>query len=203
MKHNDNQFIVWCDDRNTMSPEEESKFPWTDEDKKKLSHIVENVLREFDFGDSSLTEAPVSSSDVAKYILERQGKITTWELEKLCYYSQAWHYTWTDKQLIGEEVQAWCKGPVFPKLFALHVGKFTVSAEDFKFADSNKLSADAKDSIDIVLEHYGNMTAEELVKLTHKEDPWKNARGDLPEDAESKAIITLESMKKYYRKYLI
>ena len=88
-------------------------------------------------------------------------------------------------------------------MFALHVGKFTVSAEDFKFADSNKLNADAKDSIDIVLEHYGNMSAEEIVELTHKEDPWKNARGDLPEDAESKAIITLESMKKYYRKHLI
>lgn len=203
MMCSNNNFIVWHDDSNMASPEEDAKYPLTKEQQRRLDERLEEVFRDFGLSGGALPEKPVTSSDVAKYILERQGKITTWELGKLCYYSQAWHYTWTGKQLIGEEVQAWCKGPVFPKLFALHVGKFTVSAEDFKFADSNKLNADAKDSIDIVLEYYGNMSAEEIVELTHKEDPWKNARGDLPDDAESKAIITLESMKEYYRKHLI
>ena len=27
--------------------------------------------------------------DVAKYILKKQGKMSTWKLQKLCYYAQA------------------------------------------------------------------------------------------------------------------
>lgn len=34
--------------------------------------------------------------DVAKYILEKQGRMSTWKLQKLCYYSQAWSLAWTD-----------------------------------------------------------------------------------------------------------
>ena len=33
--------------------------------------------------------------DVAKYILEKKGEMNVWKLHKLCYYSQAWHYTRT------------------------------------------------------------------------------------------------------------
>ena len=33
--------------------------------------------------------------DVAKYILSKTGSITTWKLQKLCYYSQAWALAWT------------------------------------------------------------------------------------------------------------
>ena len=29
--------------------------------------------------------------DVTKYILHKCGKMSTWKLQKLCYYSQAWH----------------------------------------------------------------------------------------------------------------
>jgi uncharacterized phage-associated protein len=28
--------------------------------------------------------------DVAQYILRRKGQMTTWKLQKLVYYSQAW-----------------------------------------------------------------------------------------------------------------
>ena len=41
--------------------------------------------------------------DVAKYILQRTGKISTWKLQKLCYYSQAWTLAWTGKPLFEEE----------------------------------------------------------------------------------------------------
>ena len=29
--------------------------------------------------------------DVSAYILDRQGPMTTWKLQKLVHYSQAWH----------------------------------------------------------------------------------------------------------------
>lgn len=45
--------------------------------------------------------------DVAKYILDRCSEMSTWKLQKLCYYSQAWHLAWTEKSIFGEDFEAW------------------------------------------------------------------------------------------------
>ncbi len=37
--------------------------------------------------------------DVAAYILENTGSISTMKLQKLCYYSQAWSLVWDDKPI--------------------------------------------------------------------------------------------------------
>lgn len=140
----------------------------------------------------------VSVFDVAKYILEKQGRMSTWKLQKLCYYSQAWHYTWTEKRLIEESFQAWRNGPVCPELFAAHKGLYMISADELPKGDPTKLNADEKDSVDVVLKDYGDIEPYYLRELTHAEDPWKNARGNLPKDANSEEEISLESMGVYY-----
>lgn len=50
--------------------------------------------------------------DVAKYILCQCGKMSTWKLQKLCYYAQAWHLAWTGNPIFAEDFQAWSNGPV-------------------------------------------------------------------------------------------
>ena len=62
----------------------------------------------------------------------------------------------------------------------------------------DNLSDDEKESIDIVLNGYGQMEPYSLREQTHAEDPWKNARGDLPEWAKSRTVITKNSMGEYY-----
>lgn len=140
----------------------------------------------------------LSVFDVAKYILGKRGRMSTWKLQKLCYYCQAWHYTWTERQLFAEEIQAWRNGPVCPALFYEHQGRFMISAEDLKVGNSSKINADESESIDTVLDEYGKLEPYYLSELTHQELPWKNARDDLPEDAISDKAITLESMGAYY-----
>ena len=54
--------------------------------------------------------------DVAAYILERQGPMTTWKLQKLVYYSQAWSLVWDDDVLFPEEIEACANGPVVREL---------------------------------------------------------------------------------------
>ena len=206
MKNIDNseeKLVLYCDDRNTASPEELAKYPWTEEDEQKLSKLIENVFKKFGLTDEPMSEKPTAACNIAKYILQKQGDMSTWKLQKLCYYAQAWHYTWTEKRLIAEDFQAWCNGPVCPELYNLHKGKYFAKVSDFAFADIDQLSNDAKDSIDVMLEHYGSFDPDKLVKLTHSEDPWRKARGNLPEDAKSNKVITLESMGEYYRKHLI
>ena len=55
--------------------------------------------------------------DVAQYILEKQGDMTTIKLQKLVYYCQAWALVWTEAPLFEEKIEAWANGPVTPELF--------------------------------------------------------------------------------------
>jgi uncharacterized phage-associated protein len=136
--------------------------------------------------------------DVAKYILDQTGSISTMKLQKLCYYAQAWSLAWTEAPLFDDRIEAWVNGPVCPALFREHKGKFMVSSGDFSSGNSDKLSSDQKDTIDRVLEHYGKWEPYELREQTHSEAPWKNARNGIPDDVSCHNEITHESMGEYY-----
>ncbi len=62
--------------------------------------------------------------DVADYILLQHGAMSAMKLQKLIYYSQAWHLVWEDKALFDEEIEAWANGPVVPILHSMHRGHF-------------------------------------------------------------------------------
>lgn len=134
--------------------------------------------------------------DVAKYILDTQGKMSTWKLQKLCYYCQAWAIAWTEQPLFHEDFQAWSNGPVCPELFNIHRGMYSISSLDV--GDSSLLSEDEKNTIDTVLANYGDMQPYDLRELSHQEPPWKNARGNLPDGEPCKNVITKDSMGEYY-----
>lgn len=135
--------------------------------------------------------------DVAKYILRKKGRLSTMKLQKLCYYSQAWSLVWDDAPLFDEEFEAWANGPVCRELFLKTQGKFWVNVND-ENGDIRKLKNYQKDTIDAVLNHYGNKDAQWLSQLTHMEDPWKNARKGVPMGVGSDNIISKESMAVYY-----
>ena len=140
----------------------------------------------------------VNVFDVAQYILERTGEISTWKLQKLCYYSQAWHFVWTEEPLFPERFEAWSNGPVCPLLFQAHKGHYSVTCETIGKGDPKKLNKSEGESVDIVIKDYGHMTAYDLRELSHIEAPWKEARGNLPDGARCRNVITLESMGAYY-----
>lgn len=135
--------------------------------------------------------------DVAVYILHKQGVMTAMKLQKLCFYAQSWHTTWTDHPLFEQSFEAWANGPVCPALYRAHKGKFYVSEQDFS-GNPAMLSSDEKESIDIVLKRYAPYTAFQLSSFTHRERPWKEARGNTPDGEKCDTVISLESMVEYY-----
>ena len=135
--------------------------------------------------------------DVAKYILEQKGSMSTMKLQKLCYYSQAWSLVWDDKPLFEEEFEAWANDPVCKPLFSKTQGRFMASADD-ETGGNGTLSENEKDTINKVLDHYGEHSAQWLSQLTHMEEPWNNARIGLPSGAGSDREITKESIALYY-----
>jgi uncharacterized phage-associated protein len=136
--------------------------------------------------------------DVAKYILEKQGRMTTMKLQKLVYYSLAWSLVWDEKPLFNGTVKAWGSGPVVPELYGHHKGLYYVEDKNLDLGDSSKLTDSERATIDAVLEHYGDKSAQYLVDLTHAEPPWRLARGPLPPESTDSPEIKLDAIAEYY-----
>ena len=137
-----------------------------------------------------------SVHDVAAYILSKQSPMSAMKLPKLCYYSQAWHLVWDDEELFQERIEAWANGPVIPELYDKHRGQFRVSS--WEHGDAEKLNQSQTDSVDAVLESYGDLSAFQLSEMTHREDPWKDARQGTPEGDRSNQRIHPGAIQEYY-----
>ena len=135
--------------------------------------------------------------DIAAYIIEKQTHVASVKLQKLVYYSQAWSLVWDDAPLFQEEIQAWAMGPVVYELFTAYQGIFTISGKP-KYGESNKLTDSEKETIDVVLSTYGDLSGRQLSFLTHSEKPWLDARGNLPDTERSQVEISHEAMHEYY-----
>lgn len=177
--------------------------------RKKYQNFVEKIHRMWyyittdrrkkTYMDDKGVRKMVTVLDVARHILEKQGTMTTMKLQKLCYYVQAWYLAWYESPMFDEDFEAWANGPVCPELFAYHRGKFVISSSDLPKMSQNFTDGQI-DTIDKILNYYGDKEPNWLSELTHMERPWKEARkkaGALPGSL-CNEIITKDSMLDYY-----
>ena len=134
--------------------------------------------------------------DIAAYILERMGAMTTMKLQKLVYYSQAWSLVWDEKPLFEEDIEAWANGPVVRDLFDYHRGMYEISS--IPIGNSRLLNQVQQETIDAVLDYYGNKPSQWLIELTHMEYPWIEARKGLLPLERGNRVIPLDTMADYY-----
>ena len=138
--------------------------------------------------------------DVAQYILDKQGPMTTMKMQKLVYYCQAWSLVWDGKPIFGEDIQAWASGPVVRELYQAHKGAFLI--DRLPGGNVGNLLLEARETIDAVLRAYGDKSAEWLIDLTHREVPWNEARQGVTVGQNSENEITLASISEYYSSLL-
>jgi uncharacterized phage-associated protein len=134
--------------------------------------------------------------DVAQYILQKQGVMSVMKLQKLVYYCQAWSLVWDEKPLFNENIEAWANGPVVRKLYNAHKGKFEISS--LTKGNPDNLTPAERETIDAVLECYGDKTAQWLSDLTHLETPWSITREGLPPGTSCDKVISHACMHEYY-----
>jgi uncharacterized phage-associated protein len=138
---------------------------------------------------------------VADYIVhfshEHGDLITNLKLQKLVYYAQAWFLALYDKPLFDDRLEAWVHGPVQPSLYH-HYKKYSWNPihDD---PGTVEFPAWISEHLSEVMTVYGGMSAYDLERLTHQEAPWLKARGELPKDEPSDAVISTEDMKAFYR----
>ena len=137
-----------------------------------------------------------SVNDVAADTLDRKGPLTTWKLQKLVYYCQAWSLVWDDDILFPEEIEAWANGPVVRELYNAHRGKYRISC--LQKGRPERLSETQRETIDAVFVFYGDKSPQWLSDLTHMEAPWQLARRGLPGSERGSEIIPKETLAEYY-----
>ena len=134
--------------------------------------------------------------DAARWFLHKKS-LTHKQLQKLCYYAQAWHLALLDRPLFDEEFQAWIHGPVCPYLYADYA--------DYGWKKIVKLTGEAPKFPDETLQvlkavyrTYSKLSGAQLETLTHSEKPWQDARGNIPPYEPSTNVISNDVMKQFY-----
>ncbi|MDX2271051.1 MAG: DUF4065 domain-containing protein [Cyanobacteriota bacterium] len=142
----------------------------------------------------------LSCFDIANYFIwlanETGSFVSNLKLQKLVYYTQAWHLGINGTPLFDQDFEAWIHGPVIPALYDRYksFGWKPIVQEIPK----PQFSEDLHQFLQSVTDVYFACDAYELERMTYVEDPWRLARGNLPMDAPSHAIISKESMRKFF-----
>lgn len=131
----------------------------------------------------------VSAHDIAAVLRQRIPNLNVLKLHKLLYYCQGHHLAAFGEPLFREDVFAWDNGPVVPKLRA--------DERDGLSAPPGPPLGEAElNTIGYVLSRYGKLTPNDLINMTHQEQPWRLAdAGRIPGTSRK---ITRQSMAAYF-----
>lgn len=137
----------------------------------------------------------VSAIDVGKFFYDKNNNFTSKQIQKLTYYSYVWYmikYKNENKKIFEEKPQAWIHGPVFNSLYASMRSGVFFSHQACSFEE------DVKEILELVYKIYGKYTGNQLEKMTHQDDPWIKARGDLESYEPSRMEISDRDILEYY-----
>lgn len=146
--------------------------------------------------------AVITAKQVANYLLafsqESGDCFTNLKLQKLLYYAQAWYLALYGEPLFDDEIQAWVHGPVVRSVYN-EFKKFVAQPISIKVSKPN-LPVKVQKHLQEILKVFGGYSSYQLELMTHREAPWLNARKGLSMDEPCENLISLEDMKKFYRK---
>ncbi len=135
--------------------------------------------------------------NIASWFLSRES-MTHKKLQKLCYYAQSWYCALYDgTPLFEDEIQAWVHGPVVVSLYPVYADYKWRPIPQKEF-DGSVLADETLEVLEAVYNTYGGFSGDQLESLTHSEEPWIRARGDLKPWETCNTPISCTDMRDYY-----
>jgi uncharacterized phage-associated protein len=135
----------------------------------------------------------LSAHDVARELRRRLPAAGDVKIHKLLYYCQGWHATWVREPLFLDRIEAWTNGPVVAGLWADE--KHQRPRPEPRAPSGEQLA-----TIDYVVSRYGNLTGNQLIRLTHSEDPWREASEIEDPWASRDPEITVDNLVRWFSK---
>lgn len=132
------------------------------------------------------------------------NEVTPLMLQKLLYYIQGIYLATYDRPFFSDDCEAWVHGPVYRNVYELFREFKYNPIDDIRFSliegYNEELTNNEKDVVLMVANTFGNYGGKFLEKITHKENPWLDARKDIPYEMSSNVIISKDSMMSYFKK---
>lgn len=139
---------------------------------------------------------------VIAYVFEKLEEVTPLMLQKLLYFIQGIYSALYGRPIFAEDCRAWVHGPVFPEVYDLFRDFKYNPIDDARFAllegTADALTEEEKKVIDLVVNTFGMYGGKVLERITHNEEPWKNARKGYGDSIPSNETLTKDSIMKYY-----
>ncbi|MCL2036427.1 MAG: DUF4065 domain-containing protein [Oscillospiraceae bacterium] len=120
----------------------------------------------------------------------------TLKLQKLLYFTQGISYCMCDEEFFSEQFQAWVHGPVIPEVYYRYK-KYGRTPINLSYS-MPELTVNQGEVLEHVKEIYGKYSGKQLESLTHKQDPWLNARKELMPDERNNKTISKQSIADYF-----
>lgn len=152
----------------------------------------------------TFNENPSKIEAVAQYLLNQQAEVTPMALQKQLYFSQAFYAALNcGVYMFEDDCQAWAHGPVYPDVYYKYreygYNPIDSAAERFEMPEA-KLSLKELEILDQIIKTIGRYSGPILERITHLEDPWISARGNLGPTDRSTNVIDKPSISKYFTK---
>jgi uncharacterized phage-associated protein len=124
--------------------------------------------------------------------------LTHLRLQKLLYYVQGWHLAAFGRPLFDDRFRAWRLGPVTEGVYQelKRFGCCGLSPDDL--GPPETLTPEQEAFVTGVWERYKDHSASALVRLTHAEPPWRDARSNVAADEMSGAEITQDALRDFF-----
>ena len=161
-----------------------------------MANVQDTVIT----NDIANVNTAATAHDVAAYIVDKQvsntqSGIPAMKLQKLIYYAQAWSLVWDEKPLFSDRIEAWANGPVVLNLYKTLYGRFMIIGVE---GNPEILTDVERETIDKVLEYYGDKSSQWLTDLVRNEEPWLIARKGVAIGQRGNREISWAAMGEYY-----
>jgi uncharacterized phage-associated protein len=134
--------------------------------------------------------------DVARHILAKaQARnicLDPLQLQKLLYFAQGWHLGLRKTPMFNEAIEAWAYGPVVASVYREFKKYGSGDISSFEGRESTSLDPSISETVDQVINTYGNYSGSILSGMTHRPDgPWKKTyREDSKNQSIPNSLIT-------------
>lgn len=107
---------------------------------------------------------------------EVECDITPLKLQKLLYYAEGLSLAFGEESLFRESIYAWKYGPVVKEVYEKYSFAGRSSIPCVVEVDEAEISQDDFDTIKTAMKFYGKYSAQELVRMTHREEPYISSK---------------------------
>jgi len=135
-------------------------------------------------------------------VFEKLEEVTPLTLQKILYFIQGIYSALYGRPIFAEDCRAWIHGPVYPEVYDLFRDFKYNPIDDARFAilegTADALTDDEKKVIDLVANTFGMYSGKVLERITHNEEPWREARKGYGRNIPSNEILSKKRIMEYY-----